>query len=182
VPPGWVYAASNARGVPCTRGSIRSQRRASFALAAAPPRVRGRRTRNPEQETTMALDERQRHALLQRLNESEQALRAELRASEDQRASESYAELAGASPDEGDEANADLFVDVDHALIGMKLAELRAIRRAQQRMVDGSYGDCIDCDGPVGYARLRARPTAERCTHCQALYERRYATAPRASL
>jgi len=168
--------------VPCTRGSIRSQRRASFALAAAPRRVRGRRTRNPEQETAMALDERQRHALLQRLNECEQALRAELRASEDQRASESYAELAGASPDEGDEANADLFVDVDHALIGMKLAELRAIRRAQQRMVDGSYGDCIDCDGPVGYARLRARPTAERCTHCQALYERRYATAPRASL
>ncbi|ABX18067.1 transcriptional regulator, TraR/DksA family [Burkholderia multivorans ATCC 17616] len=182
MPPGWVYAASNARGVRCTRGSIRSQRRASFALAAAPRRVRGRRTRNPEQETAMALDERQRHALLQQLNECEQALRAELRASEDQRASESYAELAGASPDEGDEANADLFVDVDHALIGMKLAELRAIRRAQQRMVDGSYGDCIDCDGPVGYARLRARPTAERCTHCQALYERRYATAPRASL
>ncbi|KWF38350.1 TraR/DksA family transcriptional regulator [Burkholderia pseudomultivorans] len=130
----------------------------------------------------MALDERQRQTLQQRLDESERALRAEIRTSEDQRASESYADLAGASPDEGDEANADLFVDVDHALIGMKLAELRAIARAQQRMRDGSYGECIDCDAPVGYERLLARPTAERCTHCQAIYERRYATTPRASL
>ncbi|MGS0891043.1 TraR/DksA family transcriptional regulator [Burkholderia stagnalis] len=130
----------------------------------------------------MALDTVQRRTLQQRLQECEQTLRADLRTSEDQRASESYADLAGASPDEGDEANADLFVDVDHALIGMKLTELRAIGRAQQRMRDGSYGDCIDCDASVGYERLLARPTAERCTHCQTLYERRYATTPRASL
>jgi RNA polymerase-binding transcription factor DksA len=133
-------------------------------------------------ETAMSLDEQQRRTLKQRLNESEQALRAEIRTSEDQRASESYADLAGAAPDEGDEANADLFVDDDHALIGMKLTELRAIGRAQRRMRDGSYGECIDCDGSVGYERLLARPTAERCTHCQSLYERRYATTPRASL
>jgi RNA polymerase-binding transcription factor DksA len=133
-------------------------------------------------ETAMALDPRQRQTLQRRLTDSEQALRAEIRTSEDQRALESYAELAGAAPDEGDEANADLFVDMDHALIGMKLAELRAIARAQQRMRDGSYGECIDCDAPVGYERLLARPTAERCTHCQSVYERRYATTPRASL
>ena len=77
----------------------------------------------------MSLDQQQRQTLKQRLNESEQALRAEIRTSEDQRASESYADLAGAAPDEGDEANADLFVDVDHALIGMKLTELRASAR-----------------------------------------------------
>nr|WP_254603441.1 TraR/DksA family transcriptional regulator [Burkholderia lata] len=133
-------------------------------------------------ETAMALDQQQRQTLKQRLNESEQTLRAEIRTSEDQRASESYADLAGAAPDEGDEANADLFVDVDHALIGMKLTELRAIGRALQRMRDGSYGECIDCDGSVGYERLLARPAAERCTHCQSIYERQYATTPRASL
>ena len=130
----------------------------------------------------MALDAQQRQTLKQRLNESEQTLRAEIRTSEDQRASESYADLAGAAPDEGDEANADLFVDVDHALIGMKLTELRAVGRAQQRMRDGSYGECIDCDGSVGYEHLLARPTAERCTHCQSIYERHYATTPRATL
>jgi RNA polymerase-binding transcription factor DksA len=117
----------------------------------------------------MALDPQQRQTLQQRLTESEQVLRAEIRTSEDQRASTSYADLAGAAPDEGDEANADLFVDVDHALIGMKLAELRAIDRAQQRMRDGSYGECVDCDAAVGYERLLARPTAERCTHCQSV-------------
>ncbi|AJY10689.1 TraR/DksA family transcriptional regulator [Burkholderia dolosa] len=130
----------------------------------------------------MALDERQRQTLQQRLNEREHALRADIRASDDRRASESYADLAGAAPDEGDEANADLFVDVGHALTGIRLAELRAIARAQQRIRDGSYGSCIDCDAPVGYARLLARPTAERCTRCQSIYDRRYGTAPHASL
>ena len=40
----------------------------------------------------MSLDPQQRQTLKQRLNESEQTLRAEIRASEDQRASESYAD------------------------------------------------------------------------------------------
>jgi len=130
----------------------------------------------------MALDEQQLQTLSQRLRDTEQALRAEIRASERQRADEPYSNLAGAAPDEGDEANADLFVDTDHALIGMKLAELRAIERALQRMRDGQYGNCLDCDAPVDYARLLARPTAERCTHCQQLHDRRFATLPRASL
>lgn len=130
----------------------------------------------------MMLDKQQLQTLHQRLSEAEQALRAEIRASEHQRAEEPYANLAGAAPDEGDEANADLFVDVDHALIGMRLAELRAIERALQRMREGSYGDCADCEAPVAYARLLARPTAERCAQCQQLHERRYATVQRASL
>ncbi len=130
----------------------------------------------------MMLDEQQLQTLHQRLSESGQALRADIRASQHQRAEDTYADLAGASPDEGDEANADLFVDVDHALIGMKLAELRAVERALQRMRDGHYGACVDCEGPVDYARLLARPTAERCTGCQKLHERRFATVPRASL
>nr|WP_230945218.1 TraR/DksA family transcriptional regulator [Burkholderia cepacia] len=165
------------------RVSVARRRRSNLARRTparhcARPFPRGTRNRRD----AMALDAQQRQTLKQRLNESEQTLRAEIRTSEDQRASESYADLAGAAPDEGDEANADLFVDVDHALIGMKLTELRAVGRAQQRMRDGSYGECIDCDGSVGYERLLARPTAERCTHCQSIYERHYATTPRATL
>jgi RNA polymerase-binding transcription factor DksA len=173
------------RPVFCASGRIIRMRRRRSCLRVAHRRDTARRLSSRGTgtgETAMSLDQQQRQTLKQRLNESEQALRAEIRASEDQRASESYADLAGAAPDEGDEANADLFVDVDHALIGMKLTELRAIGRAQQRMRDGSYGECIDCDGAVGYERLLARPTAERCTHCQSIYERRYATTPRASL
>jgi len=176
--------------VECIRRFVRPDADPGAASGhARPPRTGATTARRmphcaePEKgETAMALDQQQRQTLQRRLTDSEQALRTEIRASEDQRASESYAELAGAAPDEGDEANADLFVDVDHALIGMKLAELRAIGRAQQRMRDGSYGECIDCDAAVGYERLLARPTAERCTHCQSVYERRYATTPRASL
>ncbi|WP_179401001.1 TraR/DksA family transcriptional regulator [Burkholderia guangdongensis] len=128
------------------------------------------------------LDERQLQTLHQRLDDSERTLRAEIHASERHRADESYANLAGASPDEGDEANADLFVDVDHALIGLKLTELRAVERALQRMRVDSYGQCADCDMPIDYARLLVRPTAERCAHCQQRHERYYATMPRSSL
>lgn len=40
------------------------------------------------------------------------------------------------------------------------LAEIEA---AQQRIVDGTYGLCAVCGGPIPAARLEARPTATTC-------------------
>lgn len=45
-------------------------------------------------------------------------------------------------------------------------AELHDIDRAIQRLRDGTYGTCTACGGPVGRARLDARPTAELCIDC----------------
>ncbi|KVD80657.1 conjugal transfer protein TraR [Burkholderia sp. ABCPW 14] len=129
-----------------------------------------------------AFDEHQLQVLSGLLNACKQALQADVRTREQHRADEPYANLAGQAPDEGDEANADLFVDVDHALIGMKLAELRDVDAALQRIARRSYGSCADCGQPIEYERLLARPTALRCASCQHAHERRFATQPRSSL
>ncbi|AIV81022.1 TraR/DksA family transcriptional regulator [Burkholderia pseudomallei] len=127
-------------------------------------------------------DEHQLQVLGALLRACRQALQADVRAGERQRADEPYANLAGPAPDEGDEANADLFVDVDHALLGMKLAELRDVDAALQRIARRDYGCCADCGQPIAYERLLARPTALRCAPCQRAHERRFATQPRPSL
>ncbi|AOJ72522.1 MULTISPECIES: TraR/DksA family transcriptional regulator [Burkholderia] len=129
-----------------------------------------------------AFDEHQLQVLSDLLHACRQVLQADVRACERQRADEPYANLAGTAPDEGDEANANLFVDVDHALIGMKLAELRAVDAALERLARGGYGYCADCRQPIEYERLLARPTASRCAPCQHAHERRFATLPRSSL
>jgi RNA polymerase-binding transcription factor DksA len=46
------------------------------------------------------------------------------------------------------------------------LEEVRGIHAALQRMVDGTYGTCVECDAVIAPARLRALPTAERCIDC----------------
>ena len=43
------------------------------------------------------------------------------------------------------------------------LAMLDEVRRARQRVADGSYGTCEVCGEPIPEGRLEARPWATRC-------------------
>jgi DnaK suppressor protein len=47
-----------------------------------------------------------------------------------------------------------------HAKLQVMLAE---IERAQEKLVDDTYGECDVCGGPIPPARLEARPWATRC-------------------
>ncbi len=49
--------------------------------------------------------------------------------------------------------------------------ELRRIAAAKERMARGEYGDCVDCDAAIPFARLQAQPAASRCVACQERYE-----------
>jgi DnaK suppressor protein len=44
---------------------------------------------------------------------------------------------------------------------------LRDIDFALQRLEEGTYGVCVDCDGQIPARRLRALPWASRCVGCQ---------------
>ncbi len=44
---------------------------------------------------------------------------------------------------------------------------LRQVKAALQRVHERSFGDCIDCDGPISPKRLMALPWAARCIQCQ---------------
>jgi len=46
-------------------------------------------------------------------------------------------------------------------------------RRALGRIVDGSYGVCESCGGPIGKNRLLAFPRATLCMTCKSKQERR---------
>jgi DnaK suppressor protein len=43
------------------------------------------------------------------------------------------------------------------------LAVLDEVRRARQRVADGTYGTCEVCGEPIPEGRLEARPWATRC-------------------
>lgn len=48
---------------------------------------------------------------------------------------------------------------------------LRAINDAQDRLIDGGYGMCLECGEQIDGKRLCANPAASLCVSCQELLE-----------
>jgi RNA polymerase-binding transcription factor DksA len=44
--------------------------------------------------------------------------------------------------------------------------ELLQLARARAALAAGRYGACESCGGPIGEARLEARPASTRCVRC----------------
>ena len=130
----------------------------------------------------MPLTQQQTQALHTAIEQRRKALLAELREDAERVQRDRHEDLAGASPDAGDESVATLIADLDQADLGRDLSELRAIEAARTRLSDGSYGICADCGGDIGYERLKANPSALRCIACQTLHEKLYGNATGSSL
>jgi RNA polymerase-binding transcription factor DksA len=108
------------------------------------------------------------------IGERRDALREEIRREVARGREESYAELAGATHDRGEEALADLVVDLGNAEVARDLEELRGLEAALRRIADGGFGLCADCGAEIAPERLRAQPAAARCVECQGRRERTY--------
>jgi len=108
--------------------------------------------------------------LQQRYLELREEVRGELERSGDQR----YIDLAGSVADPGDESVADMLVDLDAALVDRQVNEMRVVEATLKRLADLDFGDCIECGGEIGFERLMAYPTAQRCVRCQELHEKTY--------
>jgi DnaK suppressor protein len=48
----------------------------------------------------------------------------------------------------------------------------RKLNQALDRLEDGEYGRCEECDGLIAPARLRAMPEVTTCVRCQDMLER----------
>jgi RNA polymerase-binding transcription factor DksA len=48
---------------------------------------------------------------------------------------------------------------------------LRELNDAQDRLIDGGYGLCIECGKTISNARLRADPAAAVCLQCRQSFE-----------
>lgn len=51
-------------------------------------------------------------------------------------------------------------------------ARLREVIDAQDRLLEGTYGKCVDCGEQISGGRLMADPAAYLCLSCQKLVER----------
>ena len=103
------------------------------------------------------------------------ALLEEIRRELLQSDNEHYIDLATTVHDVGEESVADLLSDLDLAVIHRHVNEVRDIEDALQRIAEGVYGMCLDCEGEVGYERLSVYPTAKRCYDCQDHHEKGFA-------
>ena len=130
----------------------------------------------------MALTQQQTQKLHTTIEQRREALLAELRDDVARVRRDRHEDLAGAAPDAGDESVASLIADLDHFDVGRDLTELRGLEAARTRLTDGSYGTCTDCGGDIGFERLKANPSAERCIGCQTRYEKTYGTTTGSSL
>ena len=113
------------------------------------------------------LSDSQREELQERLANRRQALRAEIQRelanSDDPRIVGFKNELAATE----DWVLADILADLDIAMVTRDIAELSEVEAALARIADGSYGTCSACGEAIGWPRLNAQPTAERCIACQ---------------
>lgn len=80
-------------------------------------------------------------------------------------------ELSGQVHDSAEESVADMLADLDIAVIGNEVTELKDIELALLRMRSASYGRCIDCGEAIEVKRLEASPAAGRCIDCQERFE-----------
>lgn len=117
-----------------------------------------------DRETLQAFERR----LRDRFVELREEIRADLARSEDER----YASVAAEVGDAGDDALADLIMDLNLAETNRDIDELQELRAALKRIDTGTYGICVDCGEPIARERLEAHPAAARCLECQERFER----------
>jgi DnaK suppressor protein len=130
----------------------------------------------------MPLTENQTEDLQGLIDRRRNALLAELREDAARARDQPYSEHAGPAPDTGDESVASLIADLEQADVSRDLDEFRALEAARDRLRGGDYGICSDCGGEIGFARLKATPSASRCIDCQTRHEKTFGGDPKPSL
>ncbi len=76
-------------------------------------------------------------------------------------------------PDEMDLASADYNQSLSFRLRGRESHLLGKIEEALERLEDGDYWRCEECDAWIGFRRLRARPVTKLCIVCKEKQEHR---------
>lgn len=74
-----------------------------------------------------------------------------------------------AEPPDADSSERAVQMEDDEALEGqaaMIANEIASVRRALERIADGSYGECVRCGNEIAAGRLEARPEASLCIEC----------------
>ena len=121
----------------------------------------------------MSLTRSQSSTLKQLLDDRIVELEEKIRGTLPKPADESTLERTGLAQDEVDEATTSAEEHLNHTMHRHYVDDMRQIETALERASSGQLDRCVDCDGEIEYARLRAHPFAMRCVECQEYFERR---------
>ena len=74
--------------------------------------------------------------------------------------------------DEGDVISPNEDREMSFAIRSMVVERANRLEEALDRLRDGEYGLCVECDEPIAPPRLRAIPEVTTCVRCQDRLER----------
>ncbi|MEK7387134.1 MAG: TraR/DksA family transcriptional regulator [candidate division NC10 bacterium] len=74
--------------------------------------------------------------------------------------------------DEVDEIQANESREIGFATRELLVERVNRLSAALDRLNEGDYGTCLECDEPISPARLRAMPEVQTCVRCQDRIER----------
>ena len=74
--------------------------------------------------------------------------------------------------EEFEDAQSAVGKEILSGLIQKGTHELEAVNRSLERIIEGTYGRCLQCGHDIAWARLEAMPTTAFCVSCQSLKER----------
>ncbi len=74
--------------------------------------------------------------------------------------------------DEADMAMTELTRNLNIRLIERERVLVQKIDRALEKISSGTYGSCEECDVPLDFSRLKARPVASLCIDCKLAQEK----------
>lgn len=74
--------------------------------------------------------------------------------------------------DELDQCNDEALQAYQLRLRDRERGKLHKIEKALDRIASGTYNECEECGGNIGFSRLRARPVATLCINCKEIQER----------
>ncbi len=67
-----------------------------------------------------------------------------------------------------------ILADVDTALVDKQINEMRELEMSEKYLMELEFGDCVDCGEEIGFERLIANPSTQRCIECQRKFEKFY--------
>ena len=79
---------------------------------------------------------------------------------------------ASEMPDEMDLASTEYMQSFTFRLRGRERFFLQKIEKAIKKIDENEFGECEDCEEPIGIKRLEARPETELCIRCKEDQER----------
>jgi len=71
--------------------------------------------------------------------------------------------LAADSSEQATETEDDASLEGQAVLVTQEIA---SVKRALDRIAEGTYGECAQCGGEIAQGRLEARPEAALCIEC----------------